>query len=87
MPPDCRGPKHQKMVLLLSKRGKGFGIHFIYYIQFPLSVYFPETCNPWLFSQEKCLGFVINLFIVLFFLYNTHLERSAADNKKIQYSK
>jgi hypothetical protein len=28
----------KKMALLLSKRGKGFGIHFIYYLQFPLSV-------------------------------------------------
>jgi hypothetical protein len=26
------------MALLLSKRGKGFGFHFIYYLQFPLSV-------------------------------------------------
>jgi hypothetical protein len=51
----------KKMALLLSKRGRGFVISLIFHIQFPLSVYFPETRNPWHFSCEKNQGFVINL--------------------------
>jgi hypothetical protein len=55
---------------------KGFEIHLICHIQFPLSVYLPETYNPWLFSQEKGQGFVINLpesiaFCFIFFRCGT----------------
>lgn len=53
MPPYCRVPKHQKMALLLSKRGKGFVIWLSHFIKFPLSVYISEICNYWLFLTKR----------------------------------
>ncbi|MDN4595239.1 hypothetical protein [Polycladomyces subterraneus] len=48
MPPDCRSPKPSKNGLALEERKRLCDpIH---------SVYFPKTCNPWLFSQEKVPG-------------------------------